>query len=141
MSSDLLSVKVRLVVTGLVIKAASLLNACPIFISKVLVSQICGGIQNIIKEIIYSLHYHHFIRSRNDCNIDAGVIGTDASFGIKCCPSDRTLDFTNQAECLWLAADSGENLACGEERAAFGRCSTSARSGKGGDCNNVSLFL
>merc|ERR1712156_823907 len=76
--------------------------------------------------------------SRNDCNIDAGIIGTDASFGIKCCPSDRTLDFTNQDECLWLAADTGENLACGEERAAFGRCSTSARSGKGGDCNNTS---
>merc|ERR1712026_249392 len=56
--------------------------------------------------------------SRNDCNIDAGVIGTDASFGIKCCPSDRTLDFTNQDECLWLAADTGEEVTCGEEQAA-----------------------
>ena len=90
---------------------------------------------------LYSLHYHHFIRSRNDCNIDAGVIGTDASFGIKCCPSDRTLDFTNQDECLWLAADTGEEVTCGEEQAAFGRCSTSARSGRGGDCNNVSFIF
>ena len=76
--------------------------------------------------------------SRNDCNIDGGVIGTDASFGIKCCPADKNLDLTNQRDCVWLGADSGIDLPCQNGQAAFGRCSTSARSGKGGDCNNVS---
>lgn len=76
--------------------------------------------------------------SRNDCNIDAGIVGTDASFGIKCCPSDRSLNFHGQEECLWIGGESGANVACGNGRAAFGRCSTSQRSGGGGDCNKMS---
>ena len=37
--------KVQVDVTGLVVKAASLLSACPIFTSKVPVSQICGDVR------------------------------------------------------------------------------------------------
>ena len=61
--------------------------------------------------------------SRNDCNIDAGIIGTDASFGIKCCPTDRNLDLSSRGECLWVGGDSGINVACNNGMAAFGRCS------------------
>ena len=32
---------------------------------------------------------------------------------------------------------SGDNVSCPGANAAFGRCSTSQRSGSGGDCNNL----
>ena len=75
--------------------------------------------------------------SRNDCNIDNGIIG-GSSFGIKCCPTTKDLDFAERDECQWLGGASGENVSCPNGTAAFGRCSTSARSGSGGDCNNLS---
>lgn len=75
--------------------------------------------------------------SRNDCNIDNGIIG-GSSFGIKCCPTTKDLDFAERDECQWFGGASGDNVSCPNGTAAFGRCSTSARSGSGGDCNNLS---
>ena len=78
-------------------------------------------------------------RSRLDCNIDNGIIG-GSSHGIKCCPSvpDSPLDFTDRDACKWYGGESGVNVACPDAMAAFGRCSTSQRSGSGGDCNKMS---
>ena len=80
--------------------------------------------------------------SCDDCQVDSsGIIGSDASFGIRCCPSESWpggLDFHEQRDCEWLGGDSGVNVPCKQNRAAFGRCSTSQRSNGGGDCNNMS---
>ena len=63
-----------------------------------------------------------------------------SGFGIQCCPVDRSLNFgdRDQESCNWYGGSSGENIACPDAQAAFGRCSTSARDEAGGDCGNLS---
>ena len=68
-----------------------------------------------------------------------GVLGS-SGFGIQCCPVERNLDFggRDQESCNWYGGASGDAISCPNNMAAFGRCSTSARSGDGGDCGNIS---
>ena len=41
--------------------------------------------------------------SRDDCNF-GGILGGD-SFGINCCPSDRSISFENRSDCQWHYGD------------------------------------
>merc|ERR1711973_13777 len=73
--------------------------------------------------------------SRDDCRFTGS--GT-YSFGINCCPEDRSIKVGDKSDCAWIGAENGKNVICPEGKAAFGRCETSQRNDGGGSCNNLS---
>ena len=48
----------------------------------------------------FSVRSFNFKGSRDDCHVDG--IGHGSSFGIECCPADRTMNFKNPTNCQWL---------------------------------------
>ena len=66
-------------------------------------------------------------------------VGTSRSFGIRCCPSSRSIPIGEFQNCEWQGGGTGVNVECpvngaGRMQLAVGRCSTSARNDNNGAC-------